>query len=126
MHRLWERHILDSLRCAAVVAEAGSALDLGSGGGLPGVPLAVACPDLEVVLVERRRGRAAFLELVVSEVGLPWRGPTALAGTEGRLTGPADLCTARAFSSPGYWRRPAVFFAMAADWSTSGARGSKG
>ena len=50
----------------AVVAEAGSRPWLR--GRLAGVPLAVACPDLEVVLVERRRGRAAFLELVVSEV----------------------------------------------------------
>lgn len=46
------------------------ALDLGSGVGLPGIVLAVELPGLELTLVERRRRRAAFLELAVGQLGL--------------------------------------------------------
>ena len=45
-------------------------LDIGSGVGLPGIPLAIARPDLEVMLCEIRQRRAAFLELAVSALGL--------------------------------------------------------
>ncbi|MEM6429657.1 MAG: RsmG family class I SAM-dependent methyltransferase [Deinococcota bacterium] len=45
-------------------------LDLGSGVGLPGIPLAISCPELEVILVERRRKRATFLQIVLSKLGL--------------------------------------------------------
>ena len=60
--RLWERHILDCLRAAPIPEEVSSGYDLGSGAGLPGIVVAVARPDLRVVLVERRRRRAGFLE----------------------------------------------------------------
>lgn len=46
-------------------------LDVGSGAGLPGVPLAIFRPDLEVVLSEVRTRRLAFLELVVARLALP-------------------------------------------------------
>jgi 16S rRNA (guanine527-N7)-methyltransferase len=63
--RLRERHVLDCLRAAAVVVDSDrSAVDLGSGAGLPGIVVAIACPALAVTLAESRRGRAAFLELV--------------------------------------------------------------
>ena len=45
-------------------------LDIGSGVGLPGVPLALAFPNHQVTLVERRQKRANFLKLVVSQLGL--------------------------------------------------------
>jgi 16S rRNA (guanine527-N7)-methyltransferase len=48
----------------------GVVLDLGSGVGLPGIPLAISCPKLEVILVERRRKRATFLQIVLSKLGL--------------------------------------------------------
>jgi len=68
----WERHVGESLallplrtwRPGEVV------LDLGSGAGLPGVPLACARPDLRVVLLEKSPKKAAFLERVVAELGL--------------------------------------------------------
>jgi 16S rRNA (guanine527-N7)-methyltransferase len=68
--RIHERHILDSLRCAPELPEHGLCLDLGSGGGLPGLIVAIARPGLEVRLVERRERRAAFLELAVRTLGL--------------------------------------------------------
>ncbi len=71
-NRLVERHIRDSLRALPALSEApGAAADLGSGAGLPGIPVAIARPDLEVTLVESRARRAGFLEWAVGELGLP-------------------------------------------------------
>lgn len=47
-----------------------SVLDLGSGVGLPGIPVAFSVPDARVLLVERRRKRATFLRIAVSQLGL--------------------------------------------------------
>lgn len=68
--RLWTRHILDSVRAAAEIPASARVADLGSGAGLPGVPLAVAVPHASFVLVEPRRARAAFLESVASDLRL--------------------------------------------------------
>ena len=67
---LLERHILDSLAVAPLVMEAARAVDLGSGAGLPGVPLAVAYPGKHLVLLEPRRRRASFLREVSRTLGL--------------------------------------------------------
>jgi 16S rRNA (guanine527-N7)-methyltransferase len=68
--RLHERHVLDSLRAVEWLHDAVRVCDLGSGAGLPGIPVAVAEPDLDVTLSEPRRQRVAFLELVVERLGL--------------------------------------------------------
>lgn len=54
-----------------IEASSPSLLDLGSGVGLPGIPIAIACPDISVFLVERRRKRATFLQIVLSKLNLP-------------------------------------------------------
>ena len=55
----------DSLRGAEIVSRfAGPVVDVGSGGGAPGIPLAVALPEREVVLLEAERRKCAFLERV--------------------------------------------------------------
>jgi 16S rRNA (guanine527-N7)-methyltransferase len=56
-----KRHILDSLSVTRYVRPGDKLADLGSGAGFPGVPLAIACPDATVVLIESRRKRANFL-----------------------------------------------------------------
>ena len=95
--RLRERHLLDSLRAAvAVTSDDRDAYDVGSGAGLPGVVVAIACPDLRVALVERRRSRAAFLELVVDELRLP-NATVVPAGSE-RLAERVDVVFARALA----------------------------
>lgn len=70
--RLEERHIDDSLRVAPLLDELppGPCVDVGSGAGFPGIPLAIARPDRSWTLVEPRRRRAAFLEEVVRALGL--------------------------------------------------------
>ena len=47
--------------------------DVGSGAGLPGIPLALARPDVRLTLVEPMARRVEFLEEVVAELGAPWR-----------------------------------------------------
>ena len=66
-------HIYDSLQPLAlpVCPQVPCFIDAGSGGGLPGVPLAIARPDAKVVLVERSASKAEFLELVRALVPLP-------------------------------------------------------
>jgi 16S rRNA (guanine527-N7)-methyltransferase len=80
------RHLLDSLTCALpfldrlVQTGEGQAegsirpgwrcIDVGSGGGLPGIPLAIAFPELQVTLLESAGKKAAFLREVVDDLGL--------------------------------------------------------
>lgn len=68
--RLWDRHVLNSAALSSVIGEGLRVADVGSGAGLPGLPLAILRPDLEVVLIESLLRRATFLELAVDELGL--------------------------------------------------------
>jgi 16S rRNA (guanine527-N7)-methyltransferase len=61
--------IEDALRAAPVVAAAGGpVVDVGSGGGSPGIPLAVALPEIEFTLLETHRRKARFLERVAQDL----------------------------------------------------------
>ncbi|HEY7282887.1 MAG TPA: 16S rRNA (guanine(527)-N(7))-methyltransferase RsmG [Actinomycetota bacterium] len=70
--RIVPRHVVDSLRPAPVIAERGGVevVDVGSGAGLPGIPLAIAMPEARFVLAEPRAKRAALLELAVEVLDL--------------------------------------------------------
>ncbi|BBY99263.1 16S rRNA (guanine(527)-N(7))-methyltransferase RsmG [Mycolicibacterium fallax] len=97
--RLWERHVLNSAVVAELIAEDERVADIGSGAGLPGIPLAIARPDLRVVLIEPLARRTSFLEEVVAELGLSaevvrGRAPEAGAGLE-----PFDSVTSRAVAA---------------------------
>lgn len=94
--RIRDRHILDCLRAAPVIRTAGFAYDLGSGAGLPGIVVAIALPDLRVVLVDRRANRAALAELAIQELRLS--NADVFAGPAEELAEPADACLARAFA----------------------------
>jgi len=97
--RLWDRHVLDSLRGLAGFDDADrSALDIGSGAGLPGVPLAIALPSVQFTLVEAKRRRAAFLEMVVDTLKL--RNVSVLALRAEKVGRIADVCLARALAAP--------------------------
>jgi 16S rRNA (guanine527-N7)-methyltransferase len=63
------RHVEDSLAAAPLLPQNARVVDLGSGAGFPGLPIALARPDLTVVLVEIREKRVAFLRHVVRELG---------------------------------------------------------
>lgn len=68
--RLWQRHLLNSAALAEVCPRDGLLVDVGSGAGLPGLPVAIARPGLTVRLVEPLLRRSAFLAEVVARLGL--------------------------------------------------------
>lgn len=80
------------------------ALDLGSGGGVPGLPLALARPDMEWILLDGSVTRCDFLRLAVTQLGLIDRVSVLAARAEeaGRseLRGRFGVVTARSFGSP--------------------------
>lgn len=64
-------HLLDSLTvCAAVDLQGKTLIDVGCGAGFPGVPLAIACPDTEVTLLDSLGKRMKWLEQVLPELGV--------------------------------------------------------
>jgi 16S rRNA (guanine527-N7)-methyltransferase len=63
-------HLLDSLVILPHIAD-GNLLDVGSGGGLPGIPLAIACPELSVTMVDTVQKKASFLQQAAIELALP-------------------------------------------------------
>ena len=105
LHRLRSRHIEDSLQALPVLQGAsGPALDVGSGAGLPGIPLAIAGPpELNWRLLEPRKRRAAFLEEAVRELGLQCEVLVLTAEEAARdpeLAAAHAVATARALAPP--------------------------
>jgi 16S rRNA (guanine527-N7)-methyltransferase len=102
--RIRERHTLDSLRAVPIVDGVDEAADLGSGAGLPGVVVAIALPQVRMLLIERRPQRAAFLELAVEDLGLS--NAAVVAGRVEDVPGDVDVALARAFAPIGEaWAR---------------------
>ena len=69
----WRRHIIDSLTLLPGLTElddGARVIDVGSGGGLPGVPVAIALPQVRMTLLEATGKKARFLEQCVAELGL--------------------------------------------------------
>ncbi|MFF2651325.1 16S rRNA (guanine(527)-N(7))-methyltransferase RsmG [Streptomyces sp. NPDC058045] len=95
--RLWERHLLNCAVLSEVVPEAVTVCDVGSGAGLPGIPLALVRPDLKITLLEPLLRRTNFLNEVVELLGLDH--VTVVRGRAeevlGKLT-PVHVVTARA------------------------------
>jgi 16S rRNA (guanine527-N7)-methyltransferase len=94
--RLWERHLLNSAALLPFLPASGRVVDVGSGAGLPGIVLACARPDLEVVLVEPMERRSTWLTEVAERIGLANVEVVQRRAEEmhGRLT--AEVVTARA------------------------------
>ncbi len=67
--RMLTHHLLDSLAVMPLVT-ANRLLDVGSGGGLPGIPLAIGQPDMQVTLVDSNQKKVSFLRQVVAELKL--------------------------------------------------------
>jgi 16S rRNA (guanine527-N7)-methyltransferase len=67
----WNRHILEAIALAQIDSVSGQILDLGSGGGLPGIPLAIMRTDLRVILLEATGKKADFLSTTVAALDLP-------------------------------------------------------
>jgi 16S rRNA (guanine527-N7)-methyltransferase len=92
--RLWSRHLLNSAVVAEGCPAVGLVADIGSGAGLPGIPVALVRPELTVRLVEPLLRRATFLTEVVADLGLANVEVVRARAEESRWT--ADAVTARA------------------------------
>lgn len=68
--RLWDRHILNCAVLGELIPDGASVVDIGSGAGLPGIPLGIARPDLRITLVEPLLRRTKFLAEFVESSGL--------------------------------------------------------
>lgn len=68
--RIWDRHILNSAAVAELIEPGARVVDIGSGAGLPGLPIAIARPDVRVSLVEPMLRRTEFLTEAVAALGL--------------------------------------------------------
>jgi 16S rRNA (guanine527-N7)-methyltransferase len=94
------KHVLDSLSAWAAVraaaSETGTVLDVGSGAGFPGIPLAIAMPAVSFTLLERMARRATFLQTCAILLGLP-RVKVANGDLAG-MTGDFEVVTFRAVS----------------------------
>ncbi|AUH53444.1 16S rRNA (guanine(527)-N(7))-methyltransferase RsmG [Chromobacterium sp. ATCC 53434] len=69
--RMVSYHLLDSLSLVPHLTGGTRMLDVGSGGGMPGIPTAIARPDLQVALLDSNHKKTTFLRQVVVELGLP-------------------------------------------------------
>ncbi|WP_422743543.1 16S rRNA (guanine(527)-N(7))-methyltransferase RsmG [Mycobacterium sp. WMMD1722] len=99
--RIWDRHILNSAAIGELVEPGERVVDIGSGAGLPGIPLALARSDVAVVLVEPLLRRSDFLAEVVATLGLDvevLRGRAEEPGVRDTL-GEVDVVTSRAVAS---------------------------
>lgn len=95
---LVDRHIVDALAGADHMGAAGVLLDVGSGAGLPGVPLLIMSPGWRGILVEPRQKRWAFLRLVVRELGLDASVERCRYQDLADEVGPVDVVTVRALA----------------------------
>lgn len=64
------RHIADSMQVSHLADKDGAWLDIGSGGGLPGIVIAISEPDRDITLVDSDRRKVTFLQTVIRELGL--------------------------------------------------------
>lgn len=111
--RIWERHILNSAVLGEVIDEGCRVVDIGSGAGLPGIPLAIARPDLKVQLLEPLLRRYNFLAEINDRLNLGCevvRGRAEDPAVVDALGG-ADVATSRAVAPLGKltrWSLPLV------------------
>ena len=99
--RIWDRHILNSAAIGELVAPRERIADIGSGAGLPGIPLALARPDVHVTLIEPMQRRCEFLTEAVDALGVAVtvvRGRAEDARVR-REVGEVDVVTSRAVGS---------------------------
>jgi 16S rRNA (guanine527-N7)-methyltransferase len=90
-------HLLDSLAAVPAFKDAKNVLDVGAGGGLPGLVLAIARPDMKVSLIDTVHKKTAFLTQVKAELGLS-NVTVYTMKVQDLKAGPFDVITSRAFA----------------------------
>ena len=119
--RLWDRHILNSAALSGLIAADSAVADVGSGAGLPGIPLALLRPDLRMTLIESLLRRSTFLTQTVEELEIADRVEVVRSRAEDHHQ-TYDVVVARALAPPRSSDR-LVQSAARARWGDSGAQG---
>ena len=91
-------HLLDSLAAVPAFKDAKNVLDVGAGGGLPGIVLAIARPDIKVSLIDTVHKKTAFLTQVKAELGLANVTVYTMKVQELEVSDKFDVITSRAFA----------------------------
>ncbi len=116
---VWRRHILDSAQLARIAPTAKRWVDLGSGGGFPGLVLGFLLAErsgASIDLVESNRKKASFLQSVIGQFGLPARVLAKRIDDSYPLVSAPEIVTARALAALPY------LLDLSAPWLTKGAR----
>ena len=93
-------HVLDSLTLLPYIENAQTLMDVGSGGGMPGIPTAICRPDLQITLLDSNTKKTTFLQQAVIELGL--NNVTVASGrVEAMHDKKVDVVTSRAFAELG-------------------------
>jgi 16S rRNA (guanine527-N7)-methyltransferase len=98
LDKLWSRHILNSAVVAETVNPGDHVADVGSGAGLPGIPMAIALPEAHFVLIEPMERRSTWMLEVIQELGLT-NVEVRKARAEEVLDLKFDIVTARAVAA---------------------------
>lgn len=112
--RLWDRHLLNCAVIGEVMNSGATVADIGSGAGLPGIPLAIARPDLQIILIEPLLKRSVFLQEIKDALSLA--NVTVIRGRAEekpvrQQVGEVDIVTSRAVAPLGKlaaWSLPLV------------------
>ena len=90
-------HVLDSLTLLPYIQHAQTLMDVGSGGGMPGIPTAICRPDLQITLLDANTKKTSFLQQAVIELGLH-NVSVASGRVEAMHDKKVDVVTSRAFA----------------------------
>ena len=71
LSKIWSRHVINSGLLAELIPDGSKVVDVGSGAGLPGIPMAIAQPNAHFTLVEPMERRANWLKAVVQDLKIP-------------------------------------------------------
>lgn len=96
--RIWGRHVINSALLVELVPSGTKVADIGSGAGLPGIPMAIAKPDATFTLIEPMERRSGWLQAVVDDLGLS-NVEVLRARAEDVQRSDFDIATARAVAA---------------------------
>jgi 16S rRNA (guanine527-N7)-methyltransferase len=96
--RIWGRHVINSALLSDLVPAGSRVADIGSGAGLPGIPMAIAQPDAQFTLIEPMERRSGWLQQVIDDLGIKNADVIRARAEEVQRTD-FDIATARAVAA---------------------------